>query len=405
MHKSQRRCLLIVPVLMCSLLSCSGLDDSTDLGAGVIEDVYPGRVTIEKHIREYRMDSSSCDTGFSLPGPGDTAFGIHWVTDSNLVIGTQGNERAAAFVQFTPDTASHKLYSANDTLRSIVIRFFCDSNSAPRNVMVWRSIDRLHALNPNAVNGDRILDTMGFTGDSVAAVPDSVVLGPGVLADTIFAACTTSVHDSATLALRPVIGFILTTLNASDTIMKFHGKPQISCTFKRGSTDTSITYGSSFILNYLATDGNPDSLQKIPVLSYATQRTAVFRYNADSLWSTIGAMDNQHRAQIVSAVFALKGPAAGDTLNVRYLLNSTLVRNGYALDSLFAVAPAKQSAATVPNTSLVLANVLTSLQNFTRNGRPGALYLYVRFAEDSNQKWKKTVRLSVPLLSAMIAVP
>jgi len=141
------------------------------------------------------------------------------------------------------------------------------------------------------------------------------------------------------------------------------------------------------------------------MLSYASKRTAVFRYNADSLWSTIGTMDNQQNAQIVSAVFALKGPAAGDTLNVRYLLDSTLVRNGYALDSLLAVAPAKQSAATVPNTSRVLANVLTSLQNFTRNGRPRALYLYVRFAEDSNQKWKKTVRLNVPLLSVMIAVP
>jgi len=141
------------------------------------------------------------------------------------------------------------------------------------------------------------------------------------------------------------------------------------------------------------------------MLSYASKRTAVFRYNADSLWSMIGAMNNQQHAQILSAVFALKGPATGDTLNVRYLLDSTLVRNGYVLDSLFAVAPAKQSAAAIRDTSRVLANVLSSLQNYTQNGRPSVLYLYVRFAEDSNQKWKKTVWQSAPLLSAIIAVP
>jgi len=249
--------------------------------------------------------------------------------------------------------------------------------------------------------GDSLLDTLDFTADTGTAVPDSIdslIIGPGPLTNTVFAACTTSVHSSDT------IGFILKTLNAADTIVRLN-KPLLFVNFRRNARDTSLTYGSSFILTYQAADGNADSLQRTPELSYASQRTAVFRYSADSLWSTIGAMNNQQHAQIVSAVFALKGPTAGDTLNVRYLLRSTLERNGYALDSLFTVAPATQSTATLRDTSRVPANILTSLQNFTGNGRPSALYLYVRFAEDSKQKWKKTVRLNVPLLSVMIAVP
>lgn len=404
MHKCPRRCLLTIPVLLCSILSCSGPDDSTGLGAGIIEEVYPGRVTIDKHIREYSMNSTSCDSSFSIPGPGDTAFGIHPASDSNLVIGAQGNERAAAYVRFVPrpDTASLRIYSINDSPTSIVVRFFCDSAAAPRNVVVEFSTDSSFEKNPGAANRDTLLGTMRFIKDTNATVTDSVVI-TGRFKDSIFASCTTTIKDSSKLAQRPVIGFILMTQNASDPVLQFDRKPSVSVKFTRDSADTFITYFSNFKSFYLTDDGNPDSLQRIPALSYASKRTAVFRYSADSLWSTITAMDNQEHAQILSAVFKLKG--YGDTLNLRYLLLDKLERNGARLDSAFAAASAKQSAVSITDTSRVLANVLTSLQNFTLNGRPPALYLYLRFGEDLNQKWKQTVWQGMPLLSAMIAVP
>jgi hypothetical protein len=116
-------------------------------------------------------------------------------------------------------------------------------------------------------------------------------------------------------------------------------------------------------------------------------------------------MANSQHAQVISAVFPLKGPRDKDTIKVRYLLLSYLENNGAELDSLFAANPSLPGVVTIINTSRVLANVYQSLQDFSQKGRPSVLYLYVRFDEDLNQKWNQTVWQNVPLLSAMIAVP
>jgi hypothetical protein len=419
MHLRKRRCLLTVPVFLCSMLFCSGFDDSTDLGAGVIEEIHPGQVTIGKHIRQYSMDTSACDSALSLPGASDTGVGVvHEVTGSFMTIGTKSDslstERAAGYVRFVcpPDTAASRTFASNDTLRKITVRFFrditIDKDTQPCRIEVWSSDTLLRALNPNPALGDTIRDTMEFVkalrdSNNHATIPDSIELLPGSAKDTalvnkIFNACTTSTKNSSTT----FFGFILTNLDSG--VIRFRGNADLIIKYKRGSDTTrSRIYSNSSY--YLATDGNPDSAQRIPVLSYPVRRTAVFRYDATTLWDTINHMTDQLHAQIVSAVFPLTGQNLGDTLNLRYLLLDHLEKNVDALDSLFAAAPANQNAATVRNTSRVLANVLTSLQNFTQNGRPSTLFLYLRFNEDSNQKWKKTKWRNVPLLSAMIAVP
>jgi len=413
MHNSKRYCLLTVPVFLCSMFFCSGLfDDSTNLGAAIIENIDSNRVTISKHIREYVMDHSAVVDSFSLPGVNDTGFGVHAATNGYMVVGRLGNEQAAGYVQFIcpPDTASSRTFASNDNLRKIIVRFSrnitIDTNTLPCRIEVWSSNNRSRALYPNPASGDSLLDTMQFVkapqdSNNTATIPDSIELLPG-LANDIFKACTTSTRGSS----AKIFGFIAANIDTG--LIRLNGNPQLIVEYTRGSDTTNKryqTYSSWYTSYYLATDGAPDSLRRIPALSYASKRTAVFQYDATTLWATINGMANSQHAQVISAVFPLKGPRDKDTIKVRYLLLSYLENNGADLDSLFAANPSLPGVITIINTSRVLANVHQSLQNFSQNGRPSALYLYVRFDEDLNQKWNQTVWQNVPLLSAMIAVP
>jgi hypothetical protein len=413
MHSWTRHPLLTVPAFLCCMLVCSGFDDATDLGAGVIEEIYPGLVTIDNHLFRF-MDSSLCDSSFSLPDQSDTGFGVHKIENEKIgyiVAGKHGEERAAGYVQLTcePDTSSVRSFSPNDTLRKITIRFFrditIDTNTLPCRIAVWSSAFRSHALNPAPASGDTVRDTMLFVkapqdSNNTSWIPDSIELVPGPANDTaplplahkIFKACTTSTKDSS----AKTFGFIVTNLDSG--LIRLYGTANLTVEFTHDSDTTRCRNYDSCIAYYLATDGNSPSLQIIPKLSYASKRTAVFRYNAAPLWAAI----DTERAQIVSAVFQLAGPDAGDTADIRYLLLDSLFRNGADVDTLFTAA----SSIIVPGTARVLADVLSPLQNHSRSvPRPAALYLYLRYAEDVTQTWRQTVWSSTPLLTATIAVP
>jgi hypothetical protein len=178
---------------------------------------------------------------------------------------------------------------------------------------------------------------------------DSIELLPGSandtgLANNIFKACTTSTKDSS----AKIFDFIVANLDSG--LIRLNGIANLTVKFTRGSDTTSRykTYYSYFAY-YLATDGNPDSLQRSPELSYAPKRTAVFRYNTAPLWA---ATDTQ-RAQIVSAVFQLQRPLDSDTVNVGCCLLDSLYTDGVILDSFFTAAP----TVSVPGTDRVLVNL------------------------------------------------
>ena len=409
MLTSKQYYLLAFCISLLLLPSCSRLDDSTDLGGNVIEDIYPDKVTLGKHFREYVMDSAALANSFSLPGSGDPGFGVHEATGSSMLIGMQGDQRAAGYVQFicTPDTGATRRNEKNDTVKSVVLRFVRDTAVPSCRVAVWYSNIPSHALNPDAANGDSILDTMEFTKDTVA-VPDSVVL-PDPLAGMIFMACTTSNKDSARAHYaRDTFGFIISVVQC-DSLVRLNGNPQMVVRFKRGADTTgrNVTYGSSNTSYYCAEDIAPDTLDTIPALRYASKRTAVFQYDMSQLWNTTDDLADPRSALTVSAVFPLQGPQDKDTLTLRCLLWHNLERDGTVLDSLFA-GKNQQSLpglVTINDTAQVLANVCTALQWYEKNDRSPTMYLYLRFNENVKQVWKKTRWTGAPLLTAMISVP
>ena len=325
MHTHMRHSLLSMPFSLSLLLFCSGPDGSTGLGSEIIEGVYPGQVTVGDHIRLYSMDTSACDSSFSLPGPGDTGFGVHHynTTTTRIFVGDSAGDTAVGFIQYiiAPDTGASRFYADNDSLTHIVLKFYRDSG-VPADIEIRRSRNGTRPLKPSDTAGCPVLDTLHFVlSDSTASVtisPDSADTAKSVFIHAIFAACTTTTKDSLYLKQLPTFEFIGTNITGG-TKVRLSSRPQMIIRFNRNAADTSRTY-SPYQYCYIASD--PDSLRGDAWLSYAPKRTAVFSYEAAPLWSVL----DTRRAQIVSAVFSLTGPAAGDTLRLRYLRDSSLLR-------------------------------------------------------------------------------
>ncbi len=412
MRKSKWYCPLAAGISLGVLFSCSKfIDDSTDLGGNVIEDIYPDKVTLNKHFREYVMDSSALVSASSLPAPGDRMFGVHAATGSKMVMGIKDDERAAGYVQFvcTPDTGSTRRNAPNDTLKEVIIRFVRDTNfPSVCRIAAWYSNDRSHALNPTS--SDVALDTMSFLDTAHSNLKDSIFHLPDSLTAMIFKACTTSNRDSARAHyVRDTFGFILSVISC-DSLVRLNGNPQMAIRFRRGGTDSTdkyVTYGSLNVSYYYGEDITADSLDTIPALRYASKRTAVFHYDAVKLWETTSDMADPRRALFVSAIFSLQGPKAGDTLNVRYLLWHKLESDGTVLDSLFAGKNPQSppGTVTIQGAARTLVNLCPTLRWYEQNDPSPVLYLYLRFNEDINQVWKKARWNTVPLLTAMISVP
>jgi len=365
------------------------------------------------------MNSSDLDTvPFSVPRAGDLGFGIHEVSGSQMLIGADSGEYAAGFVRFPclPDTNSSRRYSSNDTLRSIVLRFWNDTATTSFPLQIWRSDFALHADSPSAANGDILLDSLQIAFSDTLNALDSVVLLPGAfggLADSIFFACTTSNKASAAAAtFKDTFGFIIANPNPSAGVIRMFGNPQLAVKFKQGNDTTpDINYGSTHTSYYVAKQQSPGSVSQ--PISYASKKTLVFRFNATRLWASIDSFppaSGPDTAQIIAAFFPLYRPGAVDTISLRYVLLDSLVHDGRVLDTLFARPPSPPGVVTLYQNDTVEANAAQSVEiiNLLENQRRALplnpkLFLYLRLSEDVNQIWRKSNYSTIPFLNVTAA--
>ncbi len=375
------------------------------------------------------MDSSAVISTFTLPQKGDSGFGIHEVSGSQMLIGTDSGEVAAGFVRFPciPDTfPTRKYIPTTDTLRSIVLRFWNDTALTAFGLQVWRSDEishaLAHALSPNtSVAGDFLVDTLQILMKDTLNAPDSIVLLPGKsngLAEAIFNACTTSnVAEAMNSAFQDTFSFIISNPNPSSGILRMFGNPQLAVKFKRGSDTTPVNYyGSTRTSYYIAAEQNPGTLS--PKLSYASKKTYVIEYDATKLWDSLAGFDSGSgftTSQIISAFDSLYRPGETDTISLRYLLWDTLTHDGIRLDSLFAHPQSPPGVVTLYGNDTAQANMAQSLQiinileNHAENPPTGVqplqpkLYLYLRLSEDVNQIWRKSSYSSLPFLHVTAA--
>ena len=408
-----------IVLAMAAILSCSKTSETTSLGNDIIDDTYPNKMDMRKHFREYAMDTGALETSFSLPAPGDTGFGVHAALSNHIVVGGQGNERAYGFVQFRTDTSSaitKRTYSTIDTVLSVSIIFARDSVKPGGKISVLSSLQ--HPVSSDT--GGSGFDTLTFDHDTAHAnVRDTAVLAIAQLKDSIVKACTTT-NQTTARSLPLNFGFILKNLDPSGLVF-INGIPSLVVYYKnKGDTTTHTITTAADSSFYYAFETDNAASRGQPVLSYASKRTAVFKYDMKSLWQTASAgLADTMRAEVVSAAFSMKNPDnATDTLHTRVVLWHELVNDGTKLDSLFnGIYDSVVSSATsvvLTGTTPVQADVRMALRAYEqgipakRTVRPSALYLYVRLNEDALQNWKKSnswTTSNAPLLSAVITVP
>ena len=412
------------------MLFCSKIGDTTSLGSDVINDGSPDKTLINKHFREYSMDSTALGSGpsipLSVPAVGDTGFGAHSVLSNgvvvtnNIFVGSQGNEQAFGFVQFMTDTSDSVLkrnISGVDSVLSVDIIFYRDSAAQACHVVVASS--QKHP-DWSGTDGTPLPGTMTFPPDTAHInVPDTIKLSDGQLKNDIFAACTTS-SKAIARSLPASFGFILRNVDNSGLVRINGSSPAIVARYKKAS-DTTVYQIVRLAHDsyYYAFETDHDVSQAQRSLSYASKRTAVFQYDMKKLWQTASAgLVDTLRAEVVSAAFSTKGPdIAGDTLSVRFLLWHELVHDGARLDSLFSgdtvasIVPNTYAATLTGGATPVHVDMLQSLRGYEQGSssipcRPATLYLYVRYNDNSKPNWDPSrIWNNVPLLSAIVTVP
>lgn len=375
----------IVPAL---LPRCANLDDTTGLGGGVINNVDSNKVNLPAHFLKFNLDSTAVQNRFSVPGPGDSGFGRHLVTGGTMVLGTSQGERAAGFVTFgcPPDTAKTRFFSNGDSLVSVAVRFSRDTTASrdPCMVAAARSMD--DALNPGPTYLP--LDTLRESG------VDTVAIERTALRDSIFRACTSTVKDSGG-RMANLFSFSIIDIGTSESLVRLAGNPLLIVTVKRDTSRVSKSYAAQSAW-YIVKENSPDSLQKLaaPVSSYASKRTAVFKYDLTRLWRAVGPLSDN--SVFVSAGFWVPN-LSGDSVKASWAVRPDSIHDGAALDSMFdAIVPV-----VIKDTHNGYRTLQDIVQAYANNGRPPSVYLFLRLESDA-ERWKRVAWTTAPLFTAVV---
>jgi hypothetical protein len=163
---------------------------------------------------------------------------------------------------------------------------------------------------------------------------------------------------------------------------------------------------------YIGQEDNRDFLQMLPVSSYASSRTVVFRYNAADLWKTMEDSASKSIRDLISAIMVLPCPQKDSSqIYVKCMINGGPVSDAKKLDSLFTI----QSAGSIRDSLWSLSfNVRKDLQQIARSAvQPASLYLFVRLdcnrganlSASDKEAWQTVVWDRIPRLKTIVYIP
>jgi hypothetical protein len=397
-------------------LFCS-FDEATDLGSGIINEVDPDKVDVDRHYVRYLLDSTMLDEKGSFPKTVDTGFGVHPVDNSVMVVGRQGSEEAVGFVRFlcTPDTNSNGerlFYLDDDSLVAVKLIFGrVAKDTAPRSPLKMKVFS---ASSPGMVFAESEIDTPCTLSYIDSSLIDSVTLPPGPLCDSIFSSCRSmdeiNSGDTFGFGLRNIAGDTLYRLYSESSILKICVRRH-----REGKSDTVVfkPYIAAKTMYVAREDSNQSaSLEGRTVSSYAPSRTAVYRFDPASLWK---AMDDAARSEVfklVSAGFMITHPDADtNILWVQYCITASPLMTGADFDKKFDTG---SITIPLPKDSTVFADVRRDLQQHARlDPQPESLYLYLRLvcnrsanlAAANTEQWQSVEWDVVPYLKTIIYIP
>jgi hypothetical protein len=400
-----------ISLVVLHLCSCSRISESTGLGSGIIDSVNPGKVDINSHFHAFSLDSNFFKGSFSLPFAGDTGFGYHNTTNGEMIIGNANSEHSVGYLEviITRDTSytTQFFQKDKDTLESLKLVLSCDSFPVQEQFDIYAVSNQQNALaHPDL----RKLGRINFpSGNPDSALYDTLSIGLDTAhgfyrhyCDSVLSICDTFIPTADTFQRQDTLRFaIVNSLanSASDTV-RLRGACSFILSGRRpGDTSLRVQTFSSFRAGYIAAEDNlTDTLRKQPITSFASKRTAVYRYKADSLWRAMGA-----RGNLLSAGFVIPNKTTDSAFNFQCIARADTIHNGTLLDSLFNAD--SKNVLSILRDSSGFAPVTIGLQELYNSGqKPPYVYLYVRNT-NSTSLWTTDTMNIKPVFKAMITNP
>lgn len=348
-------------------------------------------------------------SAFSIPDQNGSDFGIH---RSSISVGMKDNVTASGFVEykanwdiinkfgieitdtaiFEIDSISLQVYTYKDTDENAGIPIKLDlyscinADSISRTPLAGQSpITSLYLSKDSthyygSYNDTTILDSIE---NFISSIKDQLINCP---------------TDSCKNLLKTYLRFYLFS-DDSNSVAHLSTEPTMKFFARKGLDSIRVSITPSYT-NYVATDHNIDSISKIPVSSFATQRTAVFKLDISNLWKNLELFKS---FQILSAGFSItpntykniyqdSNDDKSQKLNVLYHLSDKLYDNnsefhGQTLRSVEKSVSVDSIGA--PTDVFVLRNLEDIFQELS-SSRPSTVYLYLQLSSDE-YKWKEVL--------------
>lgn len=413
------RCIALAALFAAgSLLFCS-FDDATSLGGDIINTVETDKVNMGKHYREQLLDSSGLVQKYSISGNGGI---VHTVTSSLMIVGERDGESSFGFVRFfcppDTDTTNHKRISfrPTDSLLSVKLVFSrIDSGQAGDLNLYYNMDDAIDTTKVSTPDTTTMpyAGTISFAG--IDSVLDTVEIADTAIKTAIFKACTTTAKSAF-----PGAYFCFDIVRRqNDSLIRLYGStPKLLVSVDRDTLPEKI----DSVVNSLSVEKalyvvKEDTLisearQNQPVSSYASYRTAVFKFDPSSLWAAMKDTATRATNRLISAGFMIRHPG-NDTnaLYVKYAVSTTPLQGGYEADTLFDSSSVLMF---LPRDTITFANVRETLQRYARqNPRPVSLFLYLRLSFNTSaalsseeyEQWRTVTWDVVPYLKTIIYLP
>ncbi len=400
-------CSVSILLSLTLLLSCSRFDETTGLGKDIIKDIDPTLTNVNQNFKS--LDSMIVVSAFSIPDQNGSDFGIH---RSSISVGLKDNVTASGFIEYKidwdiinkfgieiTDTAKFKIDSIS--LQVYTYKDTSENAKIPAKLYLYYCINA-DSLSRTAMARQFPIASLCLSADSTyyygSSNASAILSSVENFISSIKAQLKICDTDSCKALLKSYLRFYLFS-DDSNSVAHLSTEPVMKFFAIKGPDSIRVSISPSYT-NYVAIANNIDSISKIPVSSFATQRTAVFKLDISNLWNTLESFKS---FRILSAGFSITPKTyknvyqdtngeISQTLNVLYHLsdklydkNSTL--HGQTLRSVEKSVSVDSTGA--PTDIFVLRNLEDIFQKLS-SSRPSTVYLYLQLSGD-DYKWKEVL--------------
>jgi hypothetical protein len=388
--------------------TCSGLDTYTNAGSDIVKMYDSTLVKFESNFNPILFDTSIVTDVHSIPAKdAGSGFGYH---GGNLAAGTDGQFQLYGSTRFTVSRSFAANFDASRKFDSITFVYDTIGDSAHKcefdrsfEVTLYKTtLKKQYYLSTTDTAGLSLCVLNNNVSDSSARFTGK--LDDSLLQDSIFSVCRLldSCLEDGDCDSTIDTSFYVALFNRNNNIIWFNYAPVMVIHSTDTTNDTAIYYADTIVGSSLYMANESDSLktvlEKLPVSTYLSRRTAVFKLDFSSFWDSLEQSDFH---EILSAAIVLET----DTICTEYpdstssiipLFTNEIISDGRTVTERFDSAYATYFSYidTVHASADTLTIYITRHLQTNLSDKPKYFFLYLQIESSKVLKqheiyWKK----------------